>query len=81
MGPTPKRFTIKKYTKTKKVRSSGVIGKQGRPHLQITRKNRWDNPTPRNKRHIKPIKLFRKIQEKHISYKERNEKYRINEGI
>ena len=52
-----------------------------RPLLQISKKNKWDNPTPINRKSIKPTRLFRKIQEKHLSHKERNEKFKINEDI
>ena len=37
--------------------------------------------TPRNKRPIKPIKLFKEINDRHLSYKERNMKFKINDDI
>ena len=52
-----------------------------RIHYQPFKKNNINYNTPKNKRPIRPIKLFRKIQDKHLTYKERNIKFKINEDI
>ena len=64
-----------------KIEYPNKIYKQERPHINLIRKNKWDNPTPKNRKSIKPIKLFRKIHDKHLSHKERNEKFKINEDV
>ena len=39
------------------------------------------NHTPNNRRPVRPIKLFREIQDRHMVYKERNRRFKINEDV
>ena len=48
---------------------------------KTNRRNNDRYNTPKNRRPVRPIKLFRKIQDKHLAYKERNIRFKINEDI
>ena len=66
----------KNYQRSKKTEQTNRI------HYQPFKKNNINYNTPKNKRPIRPIKLFRKIQDKHLTYKERNIKFKKkNEDI
>ena len=49
-----------------------------RPKKRVAIKNTWELQTPKRYKQVKPLKLFKKIQDKCLSYKERNRKHKIN---
>ena len=55
-------------------------GKNGRQQKAIN-KNRDKDHTPKNKKTVRPIRLFREIQDRQMAYKERNRRFKINEDV
>ena len=70
-----------KHLSHKDYQSSKKTGQGNKKHYHTYKKNSNRHDTPRTKKPIRPIKLFRKIQDKHLAYKERNIKFKINEDI
>ena len=70
-----------KHKKSKDYQRSKKTEQTNRMQYQPFKKNMINYNTPKNKRPVRPIKLFREINDRHLSYKERNMKFKINDDI
>ena len=72
---------VLKYKNNKDYQRSKKTEQTNRIQYQPFKKNIISYDTPKNKRPVRPIKLFREINDRHLTYKERNMKFKINEDI
>ena len=70
-----------KHKKNKDYQRSKKTEQTNRMQYQPFKNNMINYDTPKNKRPVRPIKLFREINDRHLSYKERNMKFKINDDI
>ena len=57
------------------------MGERNERQQKTSTKNRNINYTPKNKKPMRPMRLFREIQDRQMAYRERNRRFKINEDV